>query len=84
MKWSLVKRAGDTLVNPDGTVRSWNPPDGHWETRPAGTAGAYELATFSGGFVAYNPTGNAVTVFGWMPNVPNRPGFGAITETPLT
>lgn len=85
MKWLLVKQVGNTLANPDGTVRSWNPPSpGNWQTRPAGTSGAYEQCTISGGFVCYNPTGSLPTVFAYMPSVPNAPGYGAISETPLS
>jgi hypothetical protein len=89
MNWILVKRvdqaAGTTFANGDGTVRSWNPPSpGHWECRPAGTAGPYELVAISGGFVAYNPSGNDPVVFGYMPAAPNAPGFGLMTEAPLS
>lgn len=43
-----------TLSNADGTVVSCQ-PDGTLDTRPKGTAGAYELATRDGLTVTYRP-----------------------------
>lgn len=45
---------GVTVVNPDGTVLSVQ-PDGRFESRPAGTAGSYEVAIVDGSDLVYNP-----------------------------
>lgn len=43
-----------TISNPDGSVVSVQ-PDGAIESRPAGTAGAYELCTLNGLTVTFQP-----------------------------
>lgn len=45
-----------TLTNPDGTVLSVQ-PGGAYETRPAGTAGEYEVAEVAGERRIYRPAG---------------------------
>lgn len=45
-----------TLTNPDGTVLSVQ-PSGQYETRPAGTAGEYEVAEVAGSTRIYRPGG---------------------------
>jgi len=91
MTWTLVKvvttGAGTVLTNPDGTVRSLNPttPTGgpyHWETRPAGTDGPYELCTPGNGSVCYNPVGEPV-VYLFKDKVPNAGGFSALKLEPI-
>ena len=49
-----------TIANADGTVVSVQ-PDGSIESRPAGTAGDYEVATLNGLTVAYQPVNNGPT-----------------------
>jgi len=94
MTWTLgevvTSTAGTVIGNPDGTVRSLNPTHGSppygpysFSSMPAGTAGPYELVIVSAGTVVYNPTGNEPIVFGFAPEVPNRPGLCAVTTEPL-
>jgi hypothetical protein len=89
MNWVLGKYAGGVFSNLDGSVRSLNPNAGtppttyHWETRPAGTAGAFELCTVDGGAIAYNPLGSEVQVYGFKASVPNAAGVSAMTVDPL-
>jgi hypothetical protein len=45
-----------TLEFPDGTVMSCQ-PDGTIQSRPNGTAGAYELCNINGNVIVYNPIG---------------------------
>jgi len=58
-----------TVSLADGKVLSCQ-PDGHFETRPAGTAGAYELCTVNGGYLTFNPAGTPYT-FAYVASVPN-------------
>ena len=89
MTFALVKVVNNTLVNSDGTVRSWAPNSlpppttYHWDARPAGTAGAYEAVAIDGGTVAYNPSGSEVIVFPFKASVPNAPGCSALGLEPL-
>lgn len=90
MNWVLCKQAGNTLINMDGTVRSLNPTTAgpaprsyQWQTRPAGTAGDYELETIDVGTVTYNPMGDEPVVFGFKASVPNAPGYCAVSVQPL-
>ncbi len=53
----------------DGTVLSCQ-PDGSFQTRPAGTAGPYELCTVNGGYLTFNPNGVPFT-FAFVASVPN-------------
>lgn len=54
---------------PDGEVLSCQ-PDGSFQTRPKGTADAYEKCTVNGSYVTYNPDGVPFT-FAYVPSVPN-------------
>ena len=74
----FVKQVGGTLARLDtGEVLSLNPPAPyHWETRPVGTAGAYEVMAISGSIVTYNPTGHEAVKFLLTPT-PNL-GAGAL------
>lgn len=93
MTWTLgrliTQANGTTFANLDGTVRSLNPnvPEPpatyHWETRPAGTAGTYELCAVDGGTIGYNPFGTELLVYGFKLTVPNLPGVSAMTLEPL-
>ena len=87
MNWHNVKAVGQTLTNPDGTVRSLNPssltpPYGpyYFTAMPAGTDGQYERCTIEGNTVGYNPTGKEPVVFGYRATDPTVPGFGAISD----
>lgn len=51
-----------TVANVDGTVVSVQ-PDGRIETRPAGTAGAYERATLVGQMLFFCPDAASGKVF---------------------
>jgi hypothetical protein len=92
MTWADVKVLttpnGTVLQNEDGTVRSLNPatPSGgpyHWETRPAGADGGYEICTINGGTAVYSPVGESV-VFAFQATKPGKPGFGSISVNELT
>ena len=52
---------GVTVSLPDGSVLSVQ-PDGSYQTRPAGTAGPYEVARVSGNFLIYTPGDKAYAV----------------------
>lgn len=73
------KFTNGVLVNPNGTVRSCQ-PDGSWEARPPGTAGAYEICMVNGSVVAYTP-GSAVYAFAFVPELTDR--WSAVGEQPL-
>lgn len=90
MQWVLVKVVGSMLANPDGTVRSLNPasndpPYGpyHWETRPAGANGGYEVCAINGSMAVYNPSGKDPQVYGFCQTDPRNPGFSCLTVDPL-
>lgn len=53
-----------TLANPDGTVVSIQ-PDGTRQTRPAGTAGPWELCTIQGALAVYEPNPGVVWFYGF-------------------
>jgi len=59
-----------TVVYRDGRVRSVQ-PDGRIETRPAGTAGAWEKAFINGGIITSCPDGAHAYDFSFSPKVPN-------------
>jgi hypothetical protein len=82
MQLSLVKITGETLSNPDGTVRSCQ-PDGTWQTRPAGTAGEYERSAVNGNTVTYQPV-DKIFVFPFLLNAPKHPGFSLVGEKSLS
>ena len=73
------KFTGGVLVNENGTVRSCQ-PDGTWQVRPPGTAGAYEICTVNGAIVAYTP-GVAVYAFAFVEKLSD--GWSAVGEQPL-
>lgn len=70
-----VGRAGDVL--------SLNPPDLHWETRPAGADGAYEVQQTSGAIATYNPTGNQAGRFLVTPTPNAGDGALVMNQEPL-
>ena len=45
-------------------------PDGSFQTRAAGTNGAYELCTVNGGYLTFNPSGTPFT-FAFVATIPN-------------
>lgn len=59
-----------TLSYPDGSVLSVQ-PDGSWQTRPKGTAGAWEKAMIDGAFLTYCPAGARLFKYLFTPAVPN-------------
>ena len=59
-----------TAVRKDGTVDSVQ-PDGTLQTRPAGTAGPYELCSVSGSFRFYCPRGDHIYGLPYAGAVPN-------------
>ena len=65
----LIPQSGGlvTVAFADGTVLSVQ-PDGSQQHRPAGTAGAYELATVIGTVIVYNPAG-VPFAFAYLPGV---------------
>jgi hypothetical protein len=66
----LVNATGTTLTRSDGEVVSCNPPDGHLETRQAGTSGPYEQVVLDGGTATFMPQQFEVYVFA-IKKVPN-------------
>jgi hypothetical protein len=66
----LVTQAGSVLATRAGEVVSCNPPDGHLETRPAGSDGIYEQVIVEGGTATYMPRPGEVYVFA-LKRVPN-------------
>ncbi len=72
----VVDKIGQTLVNKaTGQVLSNQPGDNHWEERPAGSAGNYEVMRQNGSFATYCPQdgqGKAfVGIYFYLPDVPN-------------
>lgn len=59
-----------TAIRKDGTVDSVQ-PDGSLQTRPAGTAGAYELCAVTGNTRWYCPDGSHVYGLPYAGTVPN-------------
>ncbi len=59
-----------TLSQTDGQVISCQ-PDGTIQTRPAGTAGAYEKAVIAGSLVTFCPDGVTAYSFSYAPQVAN-------------
>ena len=57
------------VENLDGTVMSVQ-PDGRIESRPAGSAGAYEQATIVGNNLAFRPVSGKVYVFPYISEIP--------------
>jgi hypothetical protein len=90
-KWVSVKKAGQTLANPNSKVRSLNPThnepvDGtygpyKWEERPAGTSGGYERCSVVGSIVWYNPTGREAVPFTFVENDPHYSGMSLLLES---
>lgn len=46
-------------------------PDGSFQTRPKGTAGAYERANLAGNVLVYCPDGKRPYAFPFFPDCPN-------------
>jgi len=72
----VVDVVGNTLINKaTGGVLSNQPGDNHWEERPAGSAGNYEVFKQSGNLAVYCPQdgfGKAFLQFYfYLPDVPN-------------
>lgn len=73
-----LKAANQLLAQPNGqfTVSLMNgevlscQPDGSLQTRPAGTAGPWELCTVNGGYLTFNPAGTPFT-FAFVASLPN-------------
>ena len=66
----LISAGGKVVVeNLDGTVMSVQ-PDGRVESRPAGSAGAYEQATIVGNNLAFRPVSGKVYVFPYVSEIP--------------
>lgn len=59
-----------TISNTDGAVLSVQ-PDGSWQTRPAGTAGPYELCGLNGNTLVYCPDGKNIYTVPFYASVPN-------------
>jgi hypothetical protein len=67
----VVDRVGNTFVDKsNGQVLSLQ-PDGSWQDRVPGTAGAYEVNSVNGALAVFNPTGTHATGFLYWPDVPN-------------
>ena len=73
--WVVARRVVDVgggkvvVENLDGTVMSVQ-PDGRVESRPAGSAGAYEQATIVGNNLAFRPVSGKVYVFPYVSEIP--------------
>ena len=68
--WNTVQPVGSTLAQTDGQVLSCQ-PDGTFQLRPKGTAGAYELVALNGNVAVYNPAGTPFA-FMFLSSVPNQ------------
>lgn len=87
MNWMLCTLTktpnGQVLTNPDGTVRSVNPPDGNVTAMPAGTDGPYEQVVIDSGRAYYWPTKGRPFVFGFGMGCPNT-DMSVVSEQPIS